>query len=210
MKKTGLREDAAEDIKVRKPEEKHGFLRELLSWIRTIAIGVIIGVLLVIFVVQRDNVCGDSMYPTLHDGYVVFTQKIATYFKDYDRGDIVILDGENMEGYNHDEYLIKRIIGLPGETVRISEGNVYIRRAGEEDFYLLDEKYLQEGVETVVMQSGLAKGYDEITLGDDEYYCMGDNRPVSNDSRNLGPFSEDRIKGIAFVVIYPFSAFGTL
>ena len=83
-----------------------------------------------------------------------------------------------------------------------------------QEFHLVNfepnEKYLQEGVETVVMQSGLAKGYDEITLGDDEYYCMGDNRPVSNDSRNLGPFSEDRIKGIAFVVIYPFSAFGTL
>ena len=134
------------------------------------------------------------------------TDKVSTYFDNYDRGDIVILDGENMEGYNHEEYLIKRIIGLPGETVRIADGHVYIREAGAEDFYMLDEPYIDASVETYVMSWGMERGYDEITLGEDEYYCLGDNRPVSNDSRNLGPFSADRIKGIAFLIIYPFNA----
>ena len=60
------------------------------------------------------------------------------------------------------------------------------------------------------MNWGLERGYDEITLGENEYYCLGDNRPVSNDSRNLGPFTDDRIKGIAFIIIYPFNAISFL
>ncbi|MBR6484537.1 MAG: signal peptidase I [Clostridiales bacterium] len=210
MKKTGLKEEGTTNPGVRKTDGKTAIIKEILSWVRTIAIGVIIGVLLVVFVIQRDNVYGDSMYPTLENGYVVFTEKISTYFNNFDRGDIVILDGHDMEGYNHEEYLIKRVVGLPGETIRITEGKVYIKPADSDEFFELKENYLEDGVETVVMSSGIEKGYNEITLGPDEYYCMGDNRPVSNDSRNLGPFSSDRIKGIAVIVVYPFTAFGLL
>ena len=210
MKKTGLKEEGTPKPNVRKTDGKTAIIKEILSWVRTIAIGVIIGVLLVVFVIQRDNVYGDSMYPTLENGYVVFTEKISTYFNNFDRGDIVILDGHDMEGYNHEEYLIKRVVGLPGETIRITEGKVYIKPADSDEFFELKENYLEDGVETVVMSSGIEKGYNEITLGPDEYYCMGDNRPVSNDSRNLGPFSSDRIKGIAVIVVYPFTAFGLL
>ncbi len=183
---------------------------ELLDWLRTICIGVIAGVLLVVFVIQRDNVYGESMMPTLNSGDVIFTQKISTYFHDYDRGDIVVLNGKDMPGYNHSEYLIKRVIGLPGETVKIADGQVYIRPAGETDFYVLEESYLPEGVYTTVMDTGRDKGYDEITLGENEYYCLGDNRPVSNDSRSLGPFTEDRIVAVAVIRLYPFNAIRTL
>ncbi|MBQ4271028.1 MAG: signal peptidase I [Clostridiales bacterium] len=210
MKKTGLKEEGMTTPNVRKTDGKTAIIKEILSWIRTIAIGVVIGILLVVFVIQRDNVYGDSMFPTLENGYVVFTEKISTYFDNFDRGDIVILDGHDMEGYNHEEYLIKRVVGLPGETIRITEGKVYIKPADSDEFYELKENYLQDGVETVVMSTGIEKGYNEITLGPDEYYCMGDNRPVSNDSRTLGPFSADRIKGIAIIVVYPFTAFGLL
>ena len=210
MKKTGLKEEGMTTPNVRKTDGKTAIIKEILSWIRTIAIGVVIGILLVVFVIQRDNVYGDSMFPTLENGYVVFTEKISTYFDNFDRGDIVILDGHDMEGYNHEEYLIKRVVGLPGETIRMTDGNVYIKPADSDEFYELKENYLQDGVETVVMSTGIEKGYNEITLGPDEYYCMGDNRPVSNDSRTLGPFSADRIKGIAIIVVYPFTAFGLL
>ena len=189
--------------------EKNPRIRsEIFSWVRTIAIGVIVGVLLVVFVVQRDNVYGGSMEPTLYDGDVVFTQKITTYTKGYDRGDIVILDGENMDGYNHEEYLIKRIIGLPGETVRIADGKVLIKKPGEENYIAIVEDYLAEGTITSITPRGYELGYGEITLGDNEYYCLGDNREISNDSRNLGPFTSDRIKGVAFVIFYPFARFG--
>ena len=192
-----------------KPEKKV-ILHEVMDWVKTILIGVAAGVFLVVFVIQRDNVYGDSMKPTLVDGSIVFTEKISTYFHKYDRGDIVVLDGSNMIGYNHDEYLIKRIVGLPGDTIRIADGHVYLMEAGSTEFYLLEENYLPEGTQTTMMTYGIAMGYDEITLGDNEYYCMGDNRPVSNDSRNLGPFTENRIKGIAILQVYPFSSFGPL
>ena len=198
--------DKTEFMEVKPEDRKQAIITSVLDWLIAIAVGVLVGILMVVFVVQRDNVYGDSMVPNLRSGYIVMTDKISTYFDNYDRGDIVILDGENMEGYNHDEYLIKRIVGLPGETVRIADGHVYIREVGAEDFYMLDEPYIDDSVETYVMSWGMERGYDEITLGEDEYYCLGDNRPVSNDSRSLGPFSTDRIKGIAFVIIYPFNA----
>lgn len=198
--------DKSEFVEVKPEDRKRAVIASVLDWLIAIAVGVLVGILMVVFVVQRDNVYGDSMVPNLRSGYIVMTEKVSTYFNNFDRGDIVILDGEDMEGYNHDEYLIKRIIGLPGETVRIADGHVYIREVGAADFYLLEEPYIDESVETYVMSWGMERGYDEITLGENEYYCLGDNRPVSNDSRNLGPFSADRIKGIAFAIIYPFNA----
>lgn len=197
--------DKTEFVEVKPEDRKNEIIASILDWLIAIAVGVLVGIVLVVFVVQKDNVIGDSMLPGLRSGYAVMAEKISTYFNHYNRGDIVILDGTDMEGYNHEEYLIKRIIGLPGETIRIADGHVYIREVGASEFYMLDEPYIMPGSETSVMSWGLERGYNEITLGENEYYCMGDNRPVSNDSRNLGPFTEDRIKGIAFVIIYPFN-----
>ena len=185
--------------------EKGSKSYEILDWLRTICIGVLAGIFIVVFLVQRDDVYGSSMNPTLTQGDVLFTQKLSTYFKSYKRGDIVVLDGSGMEGYTGKEYLVKRIVGLPGETIRIADGNVYIKAEGATEFYLLQENYLPAGVRTTMMDGGIKKGYDEITLGEDEYYCMGDNRPVSNDSRNLGPFAEKRIVSVAFIRVYPFN-----
>ena len=199
--------EASSEEKKLSPEEekKQKVIKEVLDWVKTICIGIIAGVLLVVFVIQRDNVTGDSMVSTLHSGDVIFTQKLATYFHAFDRGDIVILDGEGMEGYYHSEYLIKRIVGLPGETVKIEDGKVYIKPKDSNDFFVLEEPYLDEGITTYVMDSGIEKGYDNITLGEDEYFCLGDNRPVSNDSRLLGPFKYSRLKGKALIRIYPFN-----
>ncbi len=202
--------DKGEFAEVKPEDRKQVIISAILDWLIAIAIGVLVGVLMVVFVVQKDNVYGDSMLPNLRSGFVVLAEKISTYSDNYERGDIVILDGHDMEGYNHEEYLIKRIVGLPGETVRIADGHVYIREVGATDFYMLEEPYLDATVITSVMSSGLERGYGEITLGEDEYYCLGDNRPVSNDSRSLGPFSADRIKGIAFLIIYPFNEFGLI
>ena len=185
--------------------EKGTVAYEVFDWLRTICIGILAGVFIVVFLVQKDNVYGDSMYPTLSSGDAIFTQKLSTYFKSFKRGDIVILDGSNMEGYYGKEYLVKRVVGLPGETVRIKDGSVYIKPAGAADFYELSEGYLPQGTKTTMMEDGIRKGYNEITLGEDEYYCLGDNRPVSNDSRNLGPFSAKRIKAVGVIRVYPFN-----
>ena len=182
--------------------EKGTTAYEIFDWLRTICIGVLAGIFIVVFLVQRDNVYGDSMKPTLSSGDVIYAQKISTYFNSYKRGDIVILDGHDMEGYNGTEYLVKRIVGLPGETVKIEDGNVYIKPADSSEFYLLQENYLPEGTRTSMMDDARKRG-NEIVLGENEYYCLGDNRPVSNDSRNLGPFTADRIKGVAIIRVFP-------
>ena len=183
--------------------EKGTVAYEVFDWLRTICIGILAGIFIVVFLVQRDNVYGDSMNPTLNNGDVIFTQKISTYFKSFKRGDIVILDGSKMEGYYGKEFLVKRVVALPGETIRIADGNVYIKPADGTDFYQLVENYLPAGTKTTMMDDGIRKGYNEITLADNEYFCLGDNRPVSNDSRNLGPFTADRIKAVGVIRVFP-------
>lgn len=172
----------------------------IFDTLRYIAIGLLVGILLVVFVIQRNDVYGSSMEPTLHTGDAVFVEMISVYTGNLDRGDIVTIDARGMDGYTHEENLIKRIVGLPGETIKIEDGNVYINGV------LLDESdYLPEGTKTYVGAEGQARGYQEITLGPDEYYCMGDNRGGSNDSRRMGPFKKERIEAKVLMRIYPFN-----
>ncbi|MBP5492554.1 MAG: signal peptidase I [Clostridiales bacterium] len=168
--------------------------------LRFVAIGLLVGILLVVFVIQRNDVYGSSMEPTLNSGDAVFVEMITTYTGNFKRGDIVTIDARGMEGYTHEENLIKRVIGLPGETVKIENGCVYIN--GQ----LLDESaYLPAGTQTYVGAEGQARGYMEVTLGPDEYYCMGDNRGTSKDSRRLGPFKKDQLEAKVIMRAYPFN-----
>ena len=179
-------------------DEPHGALYSFLDTLRFISLGLLVGILLVVFVVQRNDVYGSSMEPTLYNRDAVFVEMISVYLDNYKRGDIVTIDAEGMEGYYHKENIIKRIIGLPGETVTIVDGLVYINGN------LLVEPYITEGVMTYVSAEGEAKGYDQVVLGTDEYFCLGDNRGASNDSRRLGPISAERIKSHVIARIYPF------
>lgn len=199
-----------QSLKRKKADKQKTVAVELIDWVKTICIGIIAGVFLVVFVIQRDNVFGDSMNPTLSSGDVIFTQKISAYLNLYDRGDILILDASEMEGFDTDEYLIKRVVGMPGETIKISEGKVYIKGKDSDEFYELEENYLEPGTITLMPSTGMVEGYQEMKLGDDEYYCLGDNRGVSNDSRNLGPFSKSRIKAVAVIRVYPFDSIGLI
>ncbi len=163
-------------------------------WLLTV---VALSWLLVTFVAQRTDVNGSSMYPTLEDGDQLIADKLSYRFHDPERFDIVIFPYR----YAEKTYFIKRIIGLPGETVRIDEqGNIYIN--GE----VLEEHYGYETIE----YAGLAA--EEIQLGDDEYFVMGDNRNVSEDSRypDVGNVKRSELIGRAFVRIYPFRKFGLL
>ena len=193
-----------QSVKRKKADKQRTIAVELIDWVKTICIGMIGEDRHIYWV----NVFGDSMNPTLSSGDVIFTQKISAYFNMYDRGDILILDASEMEGFDTDEYLIKRVVGMPGETIKISEGKVYIKEKGGDEFYELEESYLAPGTITLMPSTGLAEGYQEMVLGEDEYYCLGDNRSVSNDSRNLGPFSKTRIKAVAVIRVYPFDSIG--
>lgn len=152
---------------------------------------------LVKFVGQKIQVNGTSMSPTLDDEDGLLVDKISYRFSDPDRFDIIVFPYK----YEKDTFYIKRIIGMPNETIYIdSEGKIYIN--GE----ILEEGYGKE----VIKDPGRA--YEEIRLGDDEYFVMGDNRNNSSDSRdpNIGNIKRDQIIGRAFLRIYPFNKLGLI
>lgn len=193
-----VRRVAAAEGSEKADTEPRGFLFALLDTLKFVCMGLLIGILLVVFVVQRNDVLGISMEPTLHDNDAVFVEMISVYLKSFERGDIVTIEAEGMEGYGGTEKIIKRIVGLPGETISFTDGYVYINGV------ILSEPYLTTGLMTYISTEGVNKGYDNITLGEDEYFCLGDNRGSSLDSRVLGPIPLSRIKSHVLARIYPF------
>lgn len=180
-----------------KQEPKKSAKSTILSYVIWVGAVVLLAWFLITFVAQRTDVNGTSMVPTLEDGDQLICDKISYRFHDPERFDIIIFPYQ----YQKNTYFIKRVIGLPGETVRIDyEGNIYIN--GE----ILDEKY---GLEKMVYP-GIAE--QEITLGEDEYFVLGDNRNVSEDSRypDVGLIKRGDIIGRAWLRIYPFSKFGLI
>ncbi|MGN0277005.1 MAG: signal peptidase I [Hominisplanchenecus sp.] len=165
-------------------------VKEIISWVVYFVCLLAAVFLINTFVVQRTMVSGESMYPYLHDKDQLMMDKLSYRFHDPERFDIVVFpvmrDGK-------EEYYIKRIIGLPGETVQILDGYIYIN--GEK----LEENYGAE----VMLDAGRA--VQEITLAEDEYFVLGDNRNKSDDSRyeNVGNLKRDKIVGRAWVRIWP-------
>lgn len=158
----------------------------------------LVAILIVEFVGQRTKVDGRSMEPTLQDGDQLIVDKISYRFRDPERFDIIIFpyhgDGSKKT------YYIKRIIGLPGETIQIVDGKIYIN--GE----VLEENYGKEVME------GAGRASQPIVLGDDEYFVLGDNRNNSKDSRveSVGNIKRSDIIGRAWIRIFPFNTFGVL
>lgn len=174
-----------------------GVVKEVVSILIYLAIVFVLTFLVVEFVGQRTVVSGSSMENTLSDGDNLIVDKISYRFGEPERFDIVVFQ------FQHEEntYYIKRIIGLPGETVQIDEdGTIYIN--GSE----LEESYGKE----VIRDAGLAA--EPFTLGENEYFVLGDNRNGSCDSRDpaVAAVSEDWILGKAWVRIWPVSDFGIL
>lgn len=152
------------------------------------------------FVGQRTVVDGRSMENTLQDGDSLWVDKISYKFSDPKRFDIVVFPPDSN---NPTEYYIKRIIGLPGETVYIDEdGKIYIN-----DEFLI-ESYGKE----VIDSEHRGRASEPVTLGEDEYFVMGDNRNNSIDSRfsSVGNVKLSQIYGKAVFRLYPFSTFGSL
>ena len=177
-------------------EKKKSRVREAIDFILYLAVVAGICYVIVTFVGQRTAVSGTSMIPTLQDGDNLITDKISYRFRDPERYDIIVLRVESQH-----ENFIKRVIGLPGETVQIVGGRVYIN--GE---LLESDVYGNE----LMISAGRAS--QPITLGENEYFVLGDNRNGSADSRleEVGNVDKSRIIGRAFVRIWPLSQFGLL
>ncbi|MCR5118105.1 MAG: signal peptidase I [Lachnospiraceae bacterium] len=187
-------EDTAEKEKKRKHDRAHSFLMELLSNSLFLLAVLIFTLLLVKYVGQRTVVIGQSMEKTLYNGDNLIVDKISYRFRDPKRFEVVVFPYQ----YEEKTYYIKRVIGLPGEKVRIAEGVIYIN--GEP----LIENYGAE----VMKKAGIAE--TEIQLADDEYFVLGDNRNNSKDSRDsmVGPVKKSDLIGRAWLRIFPFDKIG--
>lgn len=135
------------------------------------------------FLIKPFYVKGASMEPNFYDHEYLIIDEISYRFSEPQRGDIVVFR------YPHDprQYFIKRIIGLPNETVKIRGGTIFIANASNPDGTPLEEAYLPDGLST--------SGSIEVTLGSDQYYVLGDNRTSSLDSRAFGPLPRSEIVG---------------
>ncbi|MDD3141301.1 MAG: signal peptidase I [Lachnospiraceae bacterium] len=176
--------------------EERSIWKELFGWILYIVIIIGLTFLIITYIGQRTRVSGSSMETTLSDGDNLIVDKISFRFREPNRYEIIVFPFQHAEN----TYYIKRIIGLPGETIQVVDGYVYI------DGELLDEHYGNE----VMDESGIAQ--DPITLGDDEYFVLGDNRNHSSDSRDpsVGVLKRENLMGRAWIRIWPFDKFGVI
>ena len=166
----------------------------IYSFIETVVIALVIAVVLYLFIMTPHEVLGSSMRPTYKNGEYLMANKLVYRFGEPQRGDVIIFQ------YSETQDFIKRIVGIPGDSIMIKDGKIYVN--GNQ----LDESsYLQE---TVYTSGGeyLAEG-ESITIGQNEYFVLGDNRAHSSDSRSFGPISENQIKGKAWIVYLPISEF---
>ncbi len=142
------------------------------------------------FVITPVRVNGSSMYSTLKDGEIMILNKLDYKLHDIERFDIVVVKTDEKK-------IIKRVIGLPGETLKYEDNTLYINEKK------IDEPYLKDATEDFDITS---LGYDKIP--DDCYFVLGDNRDNSSDSRIIGPVKKSQITGSASLVLFPFSEAG--
>jgi signal peptidase I len=149
-----------------------------------------------LFVAEPFLVYGSSMEPNFDTGDYLIVDEISYKFSNPKRGDVIVLKPP----YDPSRHFIKRILGLPGETIRVQGNLVTIFNTNHPEGLVLDEPYIS-------FQSDKTA---EFKLGSKEYFVMGDNRTVSYDSRSWGPLPTDHITGKAFLRLYPFKSIGIL
>ena len=166
----------------------------IYSFVETVVIALVIAVVLYLFLMTPHEVLGNSMHPTYKNGEYLMANKVLYRFSEPRRGDVIIFK------YSETQDFIKRIIGVPGDSLTIKDGKILINgNQLDEDTYLADTVYTNGG-------AAVAEG-QTITIGENEYFVCGDNRPHSSDSRTFGSISKDRIKAKAWIVYLPLSEF---
>ncbi len=168
-------------------------MKDILGWIRDILIAVIIAAIILAFV-KPIIIQQESMLPNFYSGdYVIASRQAYRLFGEPQRGDVIVFRSNLFDENGKQKNLIKRIIGLPGDTVEIIDGEVYIN--GERIY----EEYIAE--------QGLSGEMDKITVEEGKLFVMGDNRRVSQDSRSpeVGTIDIDSIIGKVVLRVYPFS-----
>lgn len=177
-----------------KKEKLMHILKEAFEWTRDIAIAVVIALLITRFVVTHTLIPTGSMIPTIAINDHLIINRVPFYFTDPKPGEIVV--------FHHDKELIKRVIAVPGDTLDIKDGNVYINGS------LLDEPYLYEQNSTYSFMMDDIQFPLEIP--EDMYFMMGDNRNNSEDSRYFGMIHRDAIYAKSWFRIWPLNRLGSV
>jgi signal peptidase I len=190
-------EEIIEEVTAEPQQKKRIVSRGVLLWARDIAIALVIAIIIMQFV-KPTIVREHSMLNTLNPNDYIFLSKQAYTFGEVKHGDIVVFHSQLEDSSGVKKNLIKRVIGLPGDTISISSGSVY--RNGE----ALDEPYTRDGYTDGEMA--------EITVPENDLFLMGDNRQESTDSRNpdVGFVSEDTLVGKAVFRLFPIRDIGTI
>ncbi|KPU27920.1 signal peptidase [Caloranaerobacter sp. TR13] len=169
--------------------------KEILEWIKSILFAVVIAIIIKTFIFNTTYVLGYSMYPTLHEGDRLFTNKLIYIMGEPKRGDIVVLKAPDVP----DKDYIKRVVAVENDEIKIVDGKVYINGKVLDEYYLKGSLYTHGNIDLKV-----PKGY---------VFVLGDNRRLgaSKDSRYFGPVPVKLIKGKAVFRYYPFdNRFGSL
>jgi signal peptidase I len=181
-------------------QQKLGRIRSLREWATVIAGAIGIALIVRAFLLASFFIPSPSMNPTLKNGDRVLVNKLAYRLHDVHRGDVVVFERPpELKGSPEIKDLIKRVIGLPGETVSFRDGRILI------DGHLLDEPYLPAGTQTLAKTKG-----ETITVQTGEVLVLGDNREDSTDGRFFGPLNQKLIVGRAFVLYFPTKNIGFL
>lgn len=186
----------------RDDERRRRGWRQIREWVTVIVVAVVIATLLRTFVVQQYYIAGPSMETTLWGNDRVLVNKLAYRVGDPQRGDVIVFDRITTNGdtVQHDD-LIKRVIGLSGETVEIRDCQVLINGTP------IVEPWLAEVAPEVSPESNCGTAnLDPVQVGENQVFLIGDNRPMSFDSRMFGPIDRDLIRGKAMLVIWPFDS----
>ena len=186
--------DEQEAARNKRALKKRNIFGEIISWVSCITIAVLIALLITNFVFVFVKVEGDSMLYSLHTDNYLFVWRAGYIFSPPQRGDVVICNFPDENGKYDNTTYIKRVVGLPGETVSIHQGCVYI------DGRKLEESYIDPSVKGTGSMA-------PVVLGEDEFFVLGDNRVNSTDSRKVGGIKRDKIMGQAVQVLYPFDQF---
>lgn len=193
-------------------DDERTLLEDILGFIKVFVVSAIVILLFVNFVAHPVRVDGRSMYPTLKDGEFGFTNVGGVLLNGVERGDIVVV---TMEEEGQKTHWVKRVIGLPGDTVSCVNDVVYINGKVLDETKYIAPDYRQSLVDKFGYFNKVpnadntnVEDFEEVKLGDDEYYVMGDNRPFSKDSRYVGPVKKSQIFAKKMLVLLPISDIG--
>jgi signal peptidase I len=181
---------------VRRERRKRSATRNAVEWVLVLVGALVVALIVKTWLFQAFYIPSGSMEPTLEIGDRVLVNKISYDLTDVDRGDIVVFERPDSWGAGEIEDLIKRVVGLPGDTIAVRDGQVFI------DGVAIDEDYLPEGTTTPAFfpDSGCVP---DCTLGDDEIFVLGDNRSNSDASNHFGPLPFESVVGRAFIRVWP-------